>query len=236
MDRSTGLLLACISLSLTACDLGDALGVGGDAGSARYHPDYSAAAPAHRADLPCGDSDPERLCLAVKLVSFEDGGGMPVLARAQADRTIRDVNAIWSQCRIDFTLDSYASVDPRAYGLPYQPASQGDLNATRARFSTADALLVAGTGDWVGDLGAGKANAWSVLPPLGPFGAVFERAVAGFSGVVAHELGHTLNLEHRDDPFDVMDPVVYQSSINLTDDQCREARATAVSFWGRALR
>ena len=54
--------------------------------------------------------------------------------------------------------------------------------------------------------------------------------------LIAHELGHYLNLEHVSDQYNVMNPVVYGNSFNLTDDQCAEARATAISFWSNALR
>ena len=53
---------------------------------------------------------------------------------------------------------------------------------------------------------------------------------------MAHELGHALNLGHVEDKYDVMSPIVYGNSLNLTDAQCRESRATAISFWRAALR
>jgi len=70
----------------------------------------------------------------------------------------------------------------------------------------------------------------------GPFGVVLEQSVATYGSIVAHELGHYLNLQHTSDAYNIMSPIIYTNSLTLTGDQCAEARATALSFWGNMLR
>jgi hypothetical protein len=224
------------ALAFSACTPGDILGQDGQAEGARYVPNYSLSPPSHRADLPCGSDDPNQLCLAVKYVAFTDAAGNAVLSASEVDANIQIINSTWEQCGFSFTLDSYSSVAPSSVGLPFQPSQEDELSGMRARLASDTALLVATTGQWVGELGAGSANAWAVLPGQGPFGVVVEQGAGGYANLIAHELGHYLNLDHVDDVYNVMNPTIYSNSINLSDAQCREARATAISYWARMLR
>lgn len=127
-------------------------------------------------------------------------------------------------------------VEPKSYALAYQPSSMAELGTVRQALSDSNTMLVVTTGQWNGELGSSAANAWSVMPPTGPFGVVLEQSVAYYGGLIAHELGHYLNLQHVNDAYNVMNPVIYSNSFNLLDNQCTEARATAISFWNRMLR
>ena len=229
-------LLAVTSVAATGCLPGSLLGIGGDSGGSSYTPDYSAKAPAHRTGLPCADSDPTHLCVAVKVVSYQDSAGRPILSQAQAQANLSGVNQLWSQCHVQFTLESYQAVAASSFGLPYSPTEQDALADVRSTFENSDTLLVTATGQWSGTLGAGAANAWTELPATGPFGVVMEASVSSVSGLLAHELGHYLDLQHTSDVYNVMNPTVFANSINIIDSQCSTARATAISFWGAALR
>jgi hypothetical protein len=70
----------------------------------------------------------------------------------------------------------------------------------------------------------------------GPFGAILERPVASFANIIAHELGHYLNLYHVSDATDIMNPIIYSSSTKLTSSQCATARSAASFFWSKMYR
>lgn len=228
--------LISISFIATACDSGEVSGLSGNAGASQYIPNRSLTPPAHAADLPCGDSDSAHLCIALKYAAYDDGSGLAVASQAQANQNVKGVNSVWSQCHIQFFIENYSSFDPRDHALNYQPATMDELETVRGRLSDTKTMLVTTTGNWAGALGAETANGWTKLPAVGPFGVVIEKSVSTSAGLIAHELGHYLNLDHQQDQFNVMDPVVYHNSLNLTDSQCAMARATALSFWGAMLR
>jgi hypothetical protein len=232
-------ILSVLSLSAisAACTPGNVLGIGGNSGTQQYLPDFNQSAPAHRASQPCGDSDSSHLCIALKYVTYKDvSSGVATVSNAQAIQSISGVNSVWSQCHIQFFVESYTAVDARTYGLEYNSSTSDELQSVRNALADSNRLLIVTTGQWAGTLGAQAANAWTVMPPIGAFGSVLEPSVAGFPNLIAHELGHYLNLEHAADHFNVMNPVVYSNSLNIIDSQCSEARATAISFWGAALR
>lgn len=230
------LSLTLVAFNGSGCYPGDLLGQGGDAGARHYEPDYSLAAPAHRPELPCGDSDSSHLCLALNYVAYQGSGPAMMVSRNQASSNVSQVNTVWAQCHIQFFVEQYSAVDPTTRGLAYQPSTGAELTGVREAFAEANQLLVVTTGQWRGDLGADGANAWTVLPSVGPFGVVMEGMIGSTSNLIAHELGHYLNLEHANDVYNAMNPIIYGNSINLTDAQCAEARATAISFWSSMLR
>ena len=57
-----------------------------------------------------------------------------------------------------------------------------------------------------------------------------------FGLIIAHELGHYLNLLHVSDSSALMNPVIYSSSKSLYSSQCNTARAAANYYWSRAQR
>lgn len=231
------LAFSLLAFSAPGCYPGDLAGQGGDSGQRHYQPDYSLSAPTHRADLPCGDTDPSHLCLAINYVTYQQSSGSTAMvSRSQAFGNVGQSNSIWEQCHIQFFVESYSSVDPATRGLPYQPSTMDELTAIRDAFAEHAQLLIVTTGQWRGSLGADMANAWSVLPSVGPFGVIMEGEIGASSNLIAHELGHYLNLEHAHDIYNAMNPIIYGNSINLTDAQCAEARATAISFWAPMLR
>ena len=67
-------------------------------------------------------------------------------------------------------------------------------------------------------------------------GAVLEAEVADNSNIVAHELGHYLNLDHVSDQTNLMNPVIYGYSKGLSENQCEEMRQTATTIHAQALR
>lgn len=229
-------LMAPLLAFTTACDPGSLLGISGDNGSSTYTPDYSKAPPAHQASLPCKDSDPTHLCVALNYVVYDGNASQPLISQSQAASNVQDINSVWAQCHVQFYLENFTAANPANYKLPEDPSSSDDLTAVRTAFTDNARLTVVTTGQWTGDLGAQPANGWTEMPAIGPFGTVIEQSVATISNLIAHELGHYLNLVHVADEYDVMNPVVYANSLNLTDDQCSEARATAISFWGAMLR
>ena len=169
-------------------------------------------------------------------MSYEDSSGTAVVSQAEASANVKNINSLWSQCHIQFYLESFQAINSSSYGLEYESSTMDELSKVRSSLASSTQMLVVTTGVWGGSLGAQSANAWTELPPVGPFGAVVEGSVGQYYNIVAHELGHYLNLVHVSDQYNVMNPVVYSNSMNIIDTQCSMARATAISFWGAMLR
>lgn len=149
-----------------------------------------------------------------------------------------EVNQIWKPCEIQFQLDHFRAVDPSEYHLNERTMELGELNEIRARFATETSLLVVLTHAWDrrGSLGSHMANGWTTLPGDGIYGAILEGPTLDFPNILAHELGHYLNLKHSEEKPDLMHPIVYPHSVEITPLQCEEARSTAQFFWKRMLR
>src|SRR5690606_23873099 len=129
-------------------------------------------------------------CLALKYVVYENSVGVPVINEEQVLANIRAINSVWSVCGIAFQVDDLVSTDPTDYGLRYNTATSSELNSIRRTYSDRETLLVVTTGQWSGSLGAGAANAWTMMPGGGIYGAILESVVARSSNLIAHELGH----------------------------------------------
>lgn len=188
-----------------------------------------------------GDSchSTSKICIGLKYVVYDDPStGKPVATQADAVTNLKNLDSVWAQCDIGFQIDQYSTVNPSDYGLKFNTADASELDVIRTKFVSPASLLVVTTGAWdrSGSLGDTGANAWTNLPGSGPYGAVIEGAVATFSNIYAHELGHYLNLVHMPDETDLMDAIVYDSSTTLASDQCNTARATATTFWAKMLR
>jgi hypothetical protein len=184
----------------------------------------------------CQSNDTNQLCLALKYVVYQDSTGTPVVTDDGTVANLEAINDVWSQCDIAFEIENYEAVDPSSEGLLYHTSTSGQLNTVRSAFEDSRTLLVVTTGNWSGTLGAGSANAWTMMPGGSPYGVVLEAAVASYPNIIAHELGHYLNLDHIADSTEVMNAVIYTSSTQLTSSQCSTARSAAINYWASMLR
>jgi hypothetical protein len=182
-----------------------------------------------------GAADPDTITLGLKLVSYKLDDGQEVLTADKARAVVQRVNQIYSQCKIRFRAEEFVSVNPRDLGLPYSLSSMGELDPTRSAFQSSDKLVVINTGNWNHDsMGAG--NAWTSMPGYDPPGAVLEATVAANAEIAAHELGHYLNLDHVNNSSNLLNPVVYSNSDDLTSSQCGTMRSAATNLWDEARR
>ncbi len=186
----------------------------------------------------CASGDDGNICLAVKYVVYKDGDGAELLSAEGAVDNLKGINDIWGQCQISFQIDKFETVVPGELGLSYDPADESELYDIRSQFIEDSTLLLVNTGHWnrSGTLGNTAANAWTNLPGDIPYGVVLENSVSTFSNIIAHEIGHYLDLLHVDDAGDLLNPVIYPESTALSAEQCETARSTALSSWKKMLR
>ena len=186
----------------------------------------------------CHSDNQNKICLALKYVVYKDSAGQAIINEQQTVANLAQINAVWQQCNIGFQIDSYLQVEPVEYNLRYQTADNYELDDIRNIFSDDSTLLVATTGSWdrSGSLGGTGANAWTSMPGSPPYGAILERPVSTHTNIIAHELGHYLNLLHTNDGSTLMNPIVYQESTEIYDSDCETARAAATHFWPKMLR
>jgi hypothetical protein len=182
-----------------------------------------------------GPIDPAgTLTLALKFVEFTKDG-KPVMTEAALAPVIAQINHLYSQCNLKVKLEEYVQVDPTQQGLTYEEGSMDVMDKIRAPFDTDKKLVVVDTGAWNhGNMG--PANAWTAMPGQSPSGAVLEAPVADNGNIVAHELGHYLNLDHVSDQSNMMNPIIYDNSTTITASQCDQMRQTALSVRAQALR
>ncbi len=199
------------------------------------------AAPAQPAEGPLGRPEAARLkpmILALKYVSYREPGGSPVLQEAETRALVSAVNAIYSRCSIEFRLEQFQTAVPRESGLVYQPSRMVELDPIRSRFEDPTRLVVITTGPWNRDGGLGKdgANAWTMMPGDRPAGTVLEGTFARNANLLAHELGHYLNLDHRHERDNLMNPVIYRDSTGIDPLQCERMRTAALAWRSEAIR
>ena len=65
---------------------------------------------------------------------------------------------------------------------------------------------------------------------------MIERPVGTNGNLVAHELGHYLNLLHVSDSNALMNPIIYARSNRVYSSECETARSAALYFWSRMIR
>ncbi|OFZ18492.1 MAG: hypothetical protein A2X94_00685 [Bdellovibrionales bacterium GWB1_55_8] len=171
------------------------------------------------------------LCLSIRTVIYKDEQGKPVVSETDTLENLAQINRIWAQCSIAFEIGEYHPVDPRDFGLNFNTSTTAELTGIRQTFGDPAMLVVVTTGAWAGTLGAGAANAWTMMPGGGDYGVVLESIVGTYPNIIAHELGHYLNLGHVSDTTDVMNAIIYQGSTSLTATQCSQARAAAAYYW-----
>lgn len=193
----------------------------------------AAEAPPEVIGEPCRSHDTAFRCLAMKYVVFTDQASRPVVSREIAVSNVKKVNSVWNQCKIGFQIEDFQAVDPDERSLRFRTRNYGELDEIRSEFADPRMLLVVTTGAWdrKGTLGNTGANAWTTLPGFGPFGAILERTVGAYANIIAHELGHYLNLSHQRDSTDLMNPIIYSTSTALTPVQCETARTAVAYHW-----
>lgn len=181
----------------------------------------------------CRSDEPDKLCLSLKYVVYRDSAGEAIIGEEKALSNLTQINNIYSACNVGFQIDQFIQAKPEQYQLPYRLASYADLDRAREVFADTGALLIVTTGTWdrTGSLGNTSANAWTAMPGGGPFGAILERPVATYANIIAHELGHYLNLNHVTDSTDLMNPVIYSSSTKLYSSQCTTLRSAVNHYW-----
>jgi hypothetical protein len=173
--------------------------------------------------------------LSLKYVSYMREDGKPVLSKEQAVHVVKQVNGLYERCGIRFRLEEYVEAESSRYGLPFNVNSVSSMDSIRTPFASDRSLVVVNTGDW-DQSRMGSANAWTAMPGEHPLGAVLESVVADNANIAAHELGHYLGLDHVSDSLNLMNPIIYGNSIQLTESQCEGMRATAQSVHTAALR
>ena len=209
--------------------------------------DWEALARAQQSSVPrlaamtnakCKSTDPDQICLALKYSVYQDRSGKPVVSQDAAVANIREVDEVWRQCKISFEIENFVGVNPDQDELSFEPSEMNELDSIRRRLNDPDHLLVVTTGSWnrAGSLGGTSANAWTAMPWEDLYGAILEKPVARFSNIIAHELGHYLNLDHVNDSRSLMNPVIYDHSTYLSPEQCESARSAVQSYWQKMVR
>ncbi len=177
---------------------------------------------------------PHHLTLALKFVEFTRNG-IPVMSVDQLKPAVHQMNTLFMQCGMRLRVEEVQQVDPTHYGLSFNVSAVSAMNSIRAPFDADNALVVVNTGSWDHNL-MGPANAWTAMPGSNPSGAVLEASVADNGNILAHELGHYLNLDHANDSANLMNPIIYNDSTVITRAQCEQMRRTARTVRARAIR
>jgi hypothetical protein len=240
MISKTGSILTAVFLfSSFGCNSGaSAEGPTGINGISTSKTAASGTGPNPSVGSSCQNGDPNRICLAVKYVVYKDDSGQPIMSANDVVKNIEGINKLWSQCNLGFQVEQLVNPLPKDYGLEFHTADDSDLTDIRKAFVDESTLLVVTTGSWNrnGSLGNTGANAWTSMPGENPLGTVLESSVKTFSNIIAHELGHYLDLNHQDNGTNLMNPVIYDNSVNLNDAQCAKARNTAETYWQKMKR
>jgi hypothetical protein len=179
------------------------------------------------------------ICLALKYVSYVDpSDNAPIVSQSEAVANVQSINQLWNQCGVQFQMEKYLAAKPADYQLNFQTQSYAELDQVRTAFADNGEMLVVTTGTWdrSGTLGESTANAWTAMPGTGVHGTVLEEPVSGFANIIAHELGHYLNLVHVTDDTDLMNPIIFTDSAVLSSDQCSGTRTAAAFFWPQMYR
>ena len=121
------------------------------------------------------------------------------------------------------------------FGLAFPVQSPRDMKAFRKPFDDSRYLVVINTQSW-DHRKMGTSNAWTAMPGELPSGVVIEAPVASYPGLVAHELGHYLSLDHVSNSQNLMSPIIYGTSTFFTPEQCSQMRRTAQGVRALAIR
>ena len=179
----------------------------------------------------CHSNDPHHICLALHYVVYKDTNNVPVIDSKTVTDNMAAINRVWNHCDLGFQIEKFEEAQPTDKNLAFGAESLNQLDPIRKAFMDPSTLLVVTTGDW----GTVK-NAWTSMPGSELYGAILESSVGNYPNIIAHELGHYLNLDHVADNSNVMDAIIYPTSTSLDQGQCDAARATAQGLWKAMLR
>lgn len=186
-------------------------------------------------NMPVSYANVPPLTLALKFVEFFQEDGNPALTEKNVHELVAKINPYFQSCKIRFQMEDYRALDSKSYGLSYTIQSAKEMKKLRKPFDDSRYLVVINTQKWDHDK-MGSPNAWTAMPGEFPSGIVMEAPVASYPGLVAHELGHYLNLNHVSNVKNLMNPIIYKSSEFFTPEQCVEMRKTAFEVRSSALR
>ncbi len=239
LNRALSFVALALSLPLTACGpglVGDRVGSPRSPGGSGFFGAESKAAMEDSKNCRSGDSS--QTCLALKYVVFEDSDGIPAVNEGVVLSGVAAINRIWSQCNIHFQVDRFLKINPKKYELSFNSSENHDLEQIRKIFMDSSTLLVVTTGKWdrSGSLGNTGANAWASMPGDQFYGVVLEAPVGDYPNIIAHELGHYLNLDHASDVDQLMNPVIYDRSKSLTRSECNMAYNAVQDYWKSMVR
>lgn len=179
----------------------------------------------------CRSNDPDLQCLGLKVVSFQNESGIPVLKESETLKLIEEMNQVWKPCNIAFQLEKYEAIQPESQGLPYSPDWKRDSDTIRARFDENNRFLIVAVGPWTN-----ATIAVAQMPGNGPFGVLVSEKYAKNAYTVGHELGHYQGLYHLRNKRNLMNSYIGPFTSDLGSGQCSFARKTNLKHWRKMLR
>ena len=179
----------------------------------------------------CSEDPTVTHCMALKLITYRNGGLDPTLEKIEADSLVVGMNRVWRPCGIGFTLEIFETVDPADYRLSYSPDWRTESHRIRETFGDPERFLVVAVGPW-----NISTIAVTQMPGTGPYGVLVEEDYATNELTVGHELGHYMGLYHIRDTNNLMNPYIGTGTEALTTNQCEIARDTNSRYWMAMMR
>jgi hypothetical protein len=179
----------------------------------------------------CESNDPEVHCIGLKVVSFENQSGSPVLKESETLKLITEMNEVWKPCKVAFQLEKFQSLQPESVGLPYSPDWKRDSDSIRAHFDEDNRFLIVAVGPWTN-----STIAVAQMPGNGPYGVLVSEKYAKNAYTVGHELGHYQGLYHLRNKRNLMNSYIGPFTSGLGSAQCSIARRTNLKYWQKMLR
>ena len=182
----------------------------------------------------CHSTDPNHICIGVKVVSFVKNG-KEVLNHDQAIALISRVSKVWNQCNIGFQLEDYKAADPTASGLSYEVDWYNDGDTVRNAYQDTSRFLMVAAGKLTGSSNTTGVT-WDAGTGDGFYGSLIDGAYAQDELTVAHEFGHYQGLYHVSDPSNLLYAYAEDYNHVLTSKQCATARSANYEYWQQMLR